>query len=83
MNLGWQDVAALGIVFAAATYLSRLAWGAFTRKAKSGCAAGCGSCPAQSSSTLGMRGAEPAQVVSIGALVSSSVRRNLPHARVE
>ena len=83
MNLGWQDLAALGIVFAAAGYLSRLAWGAFTRKSKSGCASGCGSCPAQSSSGLGMRGVEPEQVVSIGVLGSASGKRNMPHANVE
>ena len=34
MNLGWQDLAALGIVFAAASYLSRLALSAFTGKSK-------------------------------------------------
>ena len=55
MNLGWQDFAALGIVFAAVLYLSRLALGAFAGKKGSGCASGCGSCSAQSSSAGGMR----------------------------
>jgi hypothetical protein len=83
MNLGWQDLAALGIVFAAAGYLSRLAWGAFTRKSKSGCASGCGSCSVQSRSALDVSGVEPEQVVSIGALVSTSGKRTLPQAKVE
>jgi hypothetical protein len=83
MNLGWQDFAALGIVFAASAYLSRLAWGAFTRKAKSGCASGCGSCSVQSRSVLAMRGVEPEEVVSIGVLGSPSGRHDLPRAKVE
>jgi hypothetical protein len=72
MNLGWQDFAALGIVFAAATYLSRLAWGAFTRKSKSGCASGCGSCSARDGSSTRASGVEPVQVVSIGAVKPGS-----------
>jgi hypothetical protein len=83
MNLGWQDLAAMGIVFAAAAYLTRLAWGALTRKAAGGCASGCGSCSVQSRSALGMRGVEPDQVVSIGTLGSPSGRLDLPRAKVE
>jgi len=83
MNLGWQDLAALGIVFAAVLYLSRLALSAFAGKKGSGCASGCGSCPSHTSSALGMRGSEPEQVVSIGALGSISGKRNLPHANVQ
>jgi hypothetical protein len=83
MNLGWQDLAALGIVFAAAAYLSMLAWGALTRKSTSGCGSGCGSCSTQSRSALGVRSSEPAQVVSIGALVSNSGKGTMPHVRVE
>ena len=83
MNLGWQDIAALGIVFAAVLYLSRLALSAFAGKKGSGCASGCGSCPAQSSSPSGMRGVEPEHVISIGAIGSASGKRNLPHAKVE
>ena len=76
MNLGWQDFAALGIVFAAAAYLSRLAWGAFTRKSKSGCASGCGSCSVGDGSSPAARVGEPEQVISIGALGSRSRRHD-------
>ena len=48
MYFGWQDIAALGVVLAAAGYLSRLAFNAVTSKQASGCGSGCGSCSAQS-----------------------------------
>jgi hypothetical protein len=83
MNLGWQDYAALGIVFAAIAYLSRLAWGAFTRKAASGCATGCGNCSAQSSTAPGVRQGEPAEVVFIGGLGSTSAQGRGEHTKAE
>ncbi|MGA2700468.1 MAG: FeoB-associated Cys-rich membrane protein [Isosphaeraceae bacterium] len=66
MGFGWQDLAALGIVLAAAGYLARLAWNAVTRKQASGCGSGCGSCSTQTSSQSGMRDPQPEQIVSIG-----------------
>lgn len=45
MDFGWQDLAALGIVLAAAGYLARLAWNALTRKQSAGCGSACGGCP--------------------------------------
>lgn len=83
MNLGWQDLAALGIVFAAILYLSRLAFGAFSGKKGSGCASGCGSCSVQNRSGAAVSGIEPEQVVSIGALVSTSGQKTMPHANGE
>lgn len=62
MNLGWQDLIALAIVFAAAGYLTRLAWGAVGRKADSGCGIACGKC----SAGAGAATVRPDQVVSIG-----------------
>jgi len=62
MEFGWQDLAALGIVLAAAGYLARLAWNAVTRKPGSGCGAGCGSCSARSAASSVL----PEEVVSIG-----------------
>ena len=62
MELGWQDLAALGIVLAAAGYLARLAWNAVVRKQGSGCGSGCGSCSARSVANS----AVPEEVVSIG-----------------
>jgi len=76
MNLGWQDFAALGIVFAAVVYLSRLALRALAGKQGGACASGCGSCSAQGRTTLGTRGVEPEQVVSIGTLGATSGKRN-------
>ncbi|MGZ3317413.1 MAG: hypothetical protein ACXU95_08920 [Isosphaeraceae bacterium] len=66
MEFGWQDLAALGIVLAAAGDMARLAWNAVTRKQGSGCGSGCGSCSAQTSSQSGMRDPKPEQIVSIG-----------------
>jgi hypothetical protein len=83
MNLGWQDLVALGIVLAAVLYLSRLALSAFAGKKGSGCASGCGSCSAQSSSVLSSRVIAPEQVVSIGTLGSTSGKRNLQHVKLE
>jgi hypothetical protein len=67
MNLGWQDLIALAIVFAAAGYLLRLAWGAVGRKAEAGCGTACGKC------ATGADGARPRpdQVVSIGTITRS------------
>jgi attachment p12 family protein len=62
MGFGWQDLAALGIVLAAAGYLARNAWNAVTRKRGSGCGSGCGSCSARSAANS----ASPEEVVSIG-----------------
>ena len=45
MAFDWQNLVALSVVFAAATYIVRCAWRQFaTRKPTSGCGA-CGSCP--------------------------------------
>ena len=76
MDTGWQDLAALGIVLAAAGYLARLAWNAVTRKRGSGCGSGCGSCSAQTSSQSGMRDPKPEQIVSIGMI--GPIRKELP-----
>ncbi|MGB2612616.1 MAG: FeoB-associated Cys-rich membrane protein, partial [Isosphaeraceae bacterium] len=62
MEFGWQDLAALGIVLAAAGYLARLSWNAVTRKQGSGCGSGCGSCSARSAANSAI----PEEVVSIG-----------------
>jgi len=62
MGFGWQDLAALGIVLAAAGYLARLAWNAVTRKQASGCGSGCGSCSVRSAANSAI----PEEVVSIG-----------------
>ena len=62
MEFGWQDLAALGIVLAAAGYLARLAWNAVTRKQGSGCGSSCGSCSARSAANSAI----PEEVVSIG-----------------
>jgi hypothetical protein len=62
MNLGWQDLVALAIVFAAASYLLRLAWRAVGRKAEAGCGSACGKCPAGTNAAS----PRPEQVVSIG-----------------
>jgi len=82
MEFGWQDLAALGIVLAAAGYMARLAWNAVTRKRGSGCGSGCGSCSAQTSSQSGMRDPKPEQIVSIGMIghiLPMSERENLHH----
>ncbi|MGA9926733.1 MAG: FeoB-associated Cys-rich membrane protein [Isosphaeraceae bacterium] len=76
MEFGWQDLAALGIVLAAAGYMARLAWNAVTRKRGSGCVSGCGSCSAQTSSQSGMRDPKPEQIVSIGMI--GPIRKDLP-----
>ncbi len=62
MELGWQDLAALGIVLAAAGYLAHLAWSAVIRKQASGCGSGCGSCSARSPTNRTV----PDEVISIG-----------------
>ncbi len=62
MEFGWQDLAALGIVLAAAGYMARLAWNAVTRKRGSGCGSGCGSCSARPATNSAI----PEEVVSIG-----------------
>jgi hypothetical protein len=60
-DFGWQDLAALVVVAAAALYLLQSArrslWPA-ARASQSGCASGCGSCPSS-------RASEP-QVVPLG-----------------
>ena len=62
MEFGWQDSAALAIVFAATGYLIRLAWNAVARKQTSGCGPSCAGCTAQSTTS----GTFPEQVVTIG-----------------
>jgi len=86
MEFGWQDLAALGIVLAAAGYLVRLAWNAVTRKQASGCGSGCGSCSTQTSSQSGMRDPQPEQIVSIGMIGPIrpiSERENLQHLEID
>jgi len=63
-NLGWQDLIALAIVCLAAGYLARLAWGAFGRKAESGCGSACGKCSTGANTSR----TRPEQVVSIGTI---------------
>ncbi|GIW85802.1 MAG: hypothetical protein KatS3mg108_0126 [Isosphaeraceae bacterium] len=41
-----QDLAALSLVALAAAWLARRAWSSLTRRRSSGCAKGCGTCPA-------------------------------------
>ena len=77
MEFGWQDLAALGIAFAAAGYLARLAWNAVTRKRGSGCGSGCGSCSARSAA----KSAIPEEVVSIG--LTAGVPRQEPESLAE
>ncbi len=72
MNLGWQDLLALGIVLAAAGYLARLAWSAVTRKRESGCGTGCGKCSAGSAGSP----SSVKPVVTIGSLKRSSHRED-------
>ncbi len=62
MELGWQDVVALGIVALAVLYLCRLALGAFVSKERSGCGTGCGRCVSRSVANQ----RAPEQVVAIG-----------------
>ena len=62
MALGWQDLAALGIVIAATGYLANLVWNAVARKQAGGCGTGCGKCSGKSAAAEGSSG----QVVSIG-----------------
>jgi hypothetical protein len=69
-DLGWQDVVALGVVLAAASYLARLAWGAVATKRKSPCGTGCARCSARADVSPSI----PEQVVSIGG-VASQFRR--------
>jgi len=76
VEFGWQDLAALGIVLAAAGYMARLTWNAVTRKRGSGCGSGCGNCSAQTSSQSGMRDPKPEQIVSIGMI--GPIRKELP-----
>ncbi len=86
MEFGWQDLAALGIVLAAAGYMARIAWNAVTRKRGSGCGSGCGSCSAQTSSQSGMRDPKPEQIVSIsmiGPIRPISERENLQHLEID
>lgn len=64
MDFGWQDIAALGIVFAAAGYLGRLAWGAVAGTGGGHCGTSCGGCPSASSRAEGA--SAPQEVVSIG-----------------
>lgn len=45
-----QDLAALTLVALAAAWLTRRAWSSLTARRASGCAKGCGACPASTSS---------------------------------
>jgi hypothetical protein len=62
--MGWQDLIALAIVFAAAGYLFRLAWRAVGRKAEAGCGTACGKCSGGANAAM----PRPEQVVSIGTI---------------
>ncbi len=77
MEFGWQDLAALGIVLAAAGYLARLAWNAVTRKQGSGCGSGCASCSTRSAANSAI----PDAVVSIGLPGRVSRQGHEPTAR--
>ncbi len=62
-SLGWQDLVALLVVFAAAAYLVRLAWGAIAAKLDGACGTGCARCPAGADASP----SGPEQIVTIGA----------------
>jgi hypothetical protein len=62
VELGWQDVAALGIVIAATGYLANLAWNAVARRPAGGCGTSCGKCSGKSTTVEHPSG----QIVSIG-----------------
>jgi hypothetical protein len=70
LTLGWQDLIALAVVFAAAAYLARLAWRGVVTKRDRACGSGCARCAANSDASPSV----PEQVVSIGP-VGSPIRR--------
>lgn len=68
MNTGWQDIAALGLVALALTYLGRRTWRRFvstSRRMSTGCASGCSSCPASAAKGFA---SEPSALVTIESL---------------
>jgi hypothetical protein len=77
MNMNWQDLVALAVVFAAAGYLGRLVWGAITRRSSQGCGSACARCSAATASTLARE-----QLVSIGSIprITTSVDPSAPQA---
>jgi hypothetical protein len=68
MGLGWQDFVALGIVFAALAYLTRLCLGAFARKSAMGCNSGCGKCAGVAAPTGETGPEDQLQIVTIGSI---------------
>jgi hypothetical protein len=64
VDLGWQDLVAIGIVALAALYLSRLALGALMRKQADGCGTACGKCLGRGHGNI----SAPEQVVKIGTM---------------
>ena len=65
MEFGCQDLAALGIVLAAAGYLARLAWNAVTASGEAAVDRG-GNLFGSNQFTVRHEGSEPEQIVSIG-----------------
>ena len=65
MPIDWQDIAALGAVGLALTYLARSSVRALGMKkgGGAGCGSGCGSCPSRSDEKAG---GEPDRIVTIG-----------------
>jgi hypothetical protein len=45
MIANWQDLLAIGLVLAAAGYISRRAWLVVANRGKAGCGTGCAKCP--------------------------------------
>ncbi|MFO0891895.1 MAG: hypothetical protein U0790_22510 [Isosphaeraceae bacterium] len=64
MTIGFEDLVALSIVFAAAAYLGWLAVGAVRRRADTGCGSACSRC---SGGSVGSDAAQE-QFVSIGSI---------------
>jgi hypothetical protein len=45
MNVDWQNLLAIGLVVAAASYIARRAWLVVASRGKAGCGTGCEKCP--------------------------------------
>jgi hypothetical protein len=45
MSANWQDLLAIGLVLAAASYIARRAWLVVANRGQAGCGTGCEKCP--------------------------------------
>lgn len=61
MDAFWQNVVAIVVVLAACAYIARAAWKVIAGS-RGGCASGCSTCPASSTSTTGPQAAPPSFV---------------------